>query len=457
MSGYCVKFDPTVGVGAVGPRVPQTLVRPQTWMNIDNNIKSRQDCSSTPIINPLPQVPQSGPLKENYYVNHTGRGEINPQSVEQVNISGNKVWHNLSFLDEQKTTTKETTEYAYVGNAQREEQASKFWTYDDKPLTTIKETTEYAYVGNAQREDQASKFWTYDDKPLTTVKETTEYAYAGNAQREGNAPKSYNQYTGFGDKSGGADTYSLRGATLVQNWMAPSGRQNLLGEAESRMGRFDAGTFGSDQNYDGPGTLERALPDASRSQYQYILGKQRISPNKLVGVDDRQLASYQIQKLKKNPLSVYRENDGGKIPGFGCDVKPDDFSAIKRVKSEGDVPKKDNFNTVDVYPTVMGNKQINPNSQMLDLNMGEYRSNSNPTFSGKCYSGENGIGWDEKGNPKTVDRITLGGTNEPGIGSLSQPVSREFPEMNVGMCNPNKPPTQGNKMVSFATNNVYNM
>ena len=60
MSGYCVTFDPTVGVGSLGSNVPQTFVRADTWMNLDNNIRSKQDCNSEPIINVSSHVPQPG-------------------------------------------------------------------------------------------------------------------------------------------------------------------------------------------------------------------------------------------------------------------------------------------------------------------------------------------------------------------------------------------------------------
>ena len=105
---FCVQFDPTVGVGALSVKVPHLGTRSPTWMSMDNNIRSKQDCNSVPIINVQRESQGSGNLLENWYVNQTDRGELHPSQVEQVNLKGNDVWNNLSYLDYQKTTTKES-------------------------------------------------------------------------------------------------------------------------------------------------------------------------------------------------------------------------------------------------------------------------------------------------------------------------------------------------------------
>lgn len=484
MSGYCVSFDPTVGVGALGAHVPQTFVRGDTWMNIDNNIRSKQDCNSQPVINAASHIPKDGDLN-NWYVNETGRGEINPQNESQLNLKGQEVWNNLSFNDGQKVTTKETTEYAYAGNAQRENDGTEFWTYDDDLKTTIKETTEYAYAGNTQRENDGSKFWTYDDDLKTTNKETTEYAYAGNTARGDLGTTSYNQYTGFNKdgknkkRNGGADTYALRGATLVENWTPIAGRQNLLGEAQSRMGKIDFGTFGSDQNYDGPGTIRQALPDGSKYQFQYIIGKIHPDPNKLQAVDDRQIAGYQVNQLQQNPLSIYTVNPESKIPSLFEFIQPDSYSTMVQEPETNLRQPKAQYegleNSVQVYPTI-NEKQENPNAavvynQSIDSTdpvnqfvVQDPKLNSQPTFTGKAYSGNVNFGWDKQGQAKNAEKITLGGQNEPGVyGNLysSVPFSQGMAQgiQNTSLQNQQenmRPPNvcEGNPALDFATNTL---
>lgn len=470
MSGYCVNFSPSVGVGPVGANVPQTFVRAPTWMNTDNNIKSRQDCNSFPVFNINSYVPKDSNLSNNYYVNETGRGEVHPQNVEQLNLKGQDLFHNLSFVDQQKTTTKETTEFAYAGNAVQEEKGTEFWTYGDAPKTTTKETTEYAYVGNVVREDKGTEFWTYSDAPKTTTRETTEYAYTGNVARGDVANTSRNQYTGFdGDKkggvrTGGADTYALRGSTLVENYTSGPSRQNLLSDAQARMGKINYGQFGSDQNYNGPGTLNQALPDAGKYQYQYILGKQKISPNRVQAVDDRQIAGYLVEQLQANPLSIFTNKPDNPIPGFNCDVQPENYSTmITTEETEKDTSGYQGINsTVQVYPTQNG-KQFNPNTgiiynKSLDsdgtntfLQQGG-RPNSVPEFTGKCYSGTPGFGWGSGGSPTDKQKISLGGKDEPDVafGNLYQNVN--IPEgMAQGTGCANGQLKEGNRALSFAT------
>lgn len=468
MSGYCLSFGDTVAIKPIGSRIPQSTPRPDTWMNIDNNIRSKQDCNSFPIANVASHVPVNGNKINNWYVNQTGRGEINPQNEQQLNLKGTNLWNNLSFKDGAKTTTKETTEYAYAGNAQREDQGTKFWTYTDDPKVTTKETTEYAYTGNAQREDKGTKFWTYEDDLKVTTKETTEYAYVGNAQREDLAYMSRTQYTGeegakkSGVRTSGADTYALRGATMVENWTPIPGRQNLLADAQARMGKIDFGTFGSDQNYDGPGTLRQALPDASGYQNNYIIGRVKYQPNKIMAVDDRQIAGYQVQQLKDNPLSIYTTNRDARIPGFECDVTPDNYSTIVTTEDNSEVQHNvyDGINNaVQVYQS---NKNENPNSKFVYQDPGNPflqqggRANSSPTFSGKCYSGDTQIGWDGN-SPRDKQRMSLGGDGEPMVnyGNLYTP-QKEDPRVAVGsLCNKPNPQNiynEGNRALNFATN-----
>ena len=405
--------------------------------------------------------------------------------IEQIGLKGSEIWNNLSYIDHQKSTTKETTLYAYAGNVQRENNGTEFWTYKDAPKATTKETTDYAYVGNV-RGNKGTEFWTYKDAPKATTKETTDYAYAGNVARGGDATTSYNQYTGFGDKggnrSGGADTYALRGATLVENYTPIAGRQNLLAEAEARMGTIDFGTFGSDQNNDGPGTIRQALPNGSKFQNNYFIGEQHISPNKLVGVDDRQIAGYQVEQLQQNPLSIFTINPNNPIPGFEADVQPNNYSTMKQknitelrqpaVKYEGMERSVENMKSIPVYQNKSGSN-VNPNAAFVynqsinDSNANpflvqKHELNTQPKFSGKSYSGDVNYSWNSQGISNEKDTITLGGQNEPKVyGNLYNSV-----HMNSGMAqginnvrlqqqqsNLNNPNIcEGNPQLNFATN-----
>ena len=521
----CVSFEPTVGVGALGAHVAQTESRSPTYMSWANNIKSKEDCNSEPIGNPHRQDKASGVILQNWYVNETERGNISPSQVEQVNPKGQEKWNNLSFLDPQKVTVKETNEFAYVGNAQRESDGTEFYTYKDAPKVRKIETTEFAYVGNAQRESDGTEFWTYKDDPKVTKKETQEFAYVGNAQREGNMTTSYNQYTGFNNspdkdsspgiktktsngmtsKVGGADTYTIRGSTLVQNWVAPAGRQNLRQDAEGLQGKINFGTFGWDENFNGPGTLRQAIPDATSQQYKVFLATPRPNINRMINVDTRQIAGYQVNQLQNNPLSIYTVNPDAPIPGFECLVEPSEFSTMvnerKSKLHQPDEPGQSGWSdgkVVEVYPVkstrgMGGVMDRNPNSDLVynvpgplmeesyerhqgskfqraqvlesfnmandnDVNqflVHQYKDNSEPIFSGHCYSGL----------PNLDQRITIGGPDEPSVyGPLERKV--EIPSgMAQGIQNPvlqrsqdsnnPRPVSEGNKALNFATNTLF--
>ncbi len=433
----------------IAPARPGTVVgvRDPVYMSSDNNIKSKSDCNSQPIGNPNRVGQQSGPILANYYVNETDRGSINPTIVEQINLKGPNVYNNLSYTDQQKTTTKETTEFAYSGNAERQDKGSKFYTYEDLPKNTTKETTDFSYSGNVERQDKGSKFYTYEDLPKNTTKETTEFAYAGNPtsgltsfvetsryQYTGpdtdNKLESLKMYKGNSKSLGGAKTYTIKGSTLVKDYFPGAGRQNIRQDAEKLMGKVHFGTFGLDQNLNGPGTLAQSIPDGSRQQNNQFLAKPRMNPNKYIGVDDRQIASYQVEKLRDNPLSIYTVNPDSEVPSFYKDNKPDDYSDLKTARDAeiDDIlknqkkPKNENF-SVNVYPdnnNVLDNNNDN-NSNMAIVNskgfnrmvdMGSSRSiNNEPEFSGHAYSGK----FSEDGknpNEKTSDGLSIyGSTN----------------------------------------------
>jgi len=182
----CVNEEVTVGQGPLKAMISQTPARSETFMSFDNNIRSIQDCNSQPIGNPQRASQGFSNVLTNWYVNETDRGTVNPQTILQVGINPqNKGSTFYTYEDVPNTTMKETTQYAYSGNAAREDLGTNFWNSIDVPNTTMKETTQYAYAGNAARQDLGTTFWSSIDVPNTTTKETTQFAYAGNPQQAG--------------------------------------------------------------------------------------------------------------------------------------------------------------------------------------------------------------------------------------------------------------------------------
>ena len=196
--GMCVNEEVSIGQGPLAAQVPLGGSRAETWMSQDNNIRSKSDCNSQPIGNPERSQFGFGNILSNWYVNETDRGTVNPQNVMQLNLfaanQGTAFW---TAQDEARTTTKESTSYAYSGNAVREDQGTEFWTYQDVPKTRMAETTEFSYAGNTSRPDQGQKFWTFQDDIRTSNKETTSYAFSGNPQRIIPVEESRALYTGF--------------------------------------------------------------------------------------------------------------------------------------------------------------------------------------------------------------------------------------------------------------------
>lgn len=119
--------------------------------------------------------------RQGKYVNYTDRGDVNPFVI---NVTGTAVsggqWSPNSWQDQQKVTTKETTEYAYTGNAVGSNMKQYINTWSDLPKVTTKETTDYSYASNPKGQ-QKSYENTWSDLPKVTRKETTDYSHAGNA------------------------------------------------------------------------------------------------------------------------------------------------------------------------------------------------------------------------------------------------------------------------------------
>lgn len=181
-NSFCVEDDINIGQGPLGSQVPIGDVRSNTWMSMDNNIRSKSDCNSVPILNAARPDLGQGSILTNWYVNETDRGTVNPTTIEQINCNkqglGSSFW---TYDDSANTTRKETTEFAYAGNVSKADTVgTSFWSYDDAPPVTTKETTEFSYAGNVSKADSVgTSFWTYQDEPSVTRKETTEFAFSG--------------------------------------------------------------------------------------------------------------------------------------------------------------------------------------------------------------------------------------------------------------------------------------
>ena len=344
-----------------GPVATATVIAPdvrtKTYMSMDNNIRSKVDDNSTPVINLHRQDAQQ--YVNNKYVNFTDREQINPTVVQQTNLKGNEQWNNLSYNDSDgyraaKTTTNETTNFSYAGNAEKEDAGGNWWRYTDAPKTTTNETTNFSYAGNAEREDAGGNWWRYADAPKTTINETTNFSYAGDV-----APATvYNQsnrtiYTGNGVTSG-VTKWSQKALTLVEDYYpGADGHMNIQQNANSKIGKSK---FKDDFNNSGNSTIYQAIPDGSKYQQtdKNNIGKITNSHNKYYVIDDRQVENYVVNNLTENPLSIYREtkSNNNKIPTFFVSSNQDKYNSI----SDGDIKSCELENTNNANTVIAMNK-----------------------------------------------------------------------------------------------------
>ena len=563
--GYCVDISGTVGIMPAKANVALLSPRDPTYMSQDNNIRSVSDCNSVPMGAPALEG-KMGPEITNFYVNETDRGNIGPTMIEQIALKGSEKGAFITWVDEARVTNKETTEFSYSANPNRESDGQLINTWDDLPKTRTIETTQFSYSGDPNRQSDGQLINTWDDLPRVTNKETTEFSYSGdpsqtkrgglswkfqdkakptirqstlftyagdpNRQTQGSLSYKYQDlpkptikqstnftyasnpnrpdqgslsykyqdlpkptikqstnfsYAGtlgivngsknemsrfafmgpssslsdlredfanienpekmkrFKPRLGGADTTTIRGSTLVKDYFPGPGRMNILMDPDQTIGKVNFGTFGLDEmRQNGPGTLLSSLPDASRYQNNRVFAKPHLNPNKIESIDDRQIATYQIDSLKKNPLSIFTNNLTGEIPNLYANTEPDNYSPVinedspnvtdenyekllqERAKQNeeigmdsqgaGQVYPKDgkSFNSITdhtgtlspnaniVYNSLGSNGIFNPLVERTNK-----KPNSNPTFSGRSYSG----------SFKDINgqKISIGGPNEPNV------------------------------------------
>lgn len=337
------------GAGPVAPVLDKRVtVRDKSYLNIDDNINTKNDDNSLPIINA--QKENSQVYINNAYVNFTGREQASQTVVQQTNLKGHELWQNLSVFNA-RTTTNETTHYSYSGNPENQNQGQNFYRYDDKPRTTTNETTNYSYSGNPENQNQGQNFYRYDDKPRTTTNETTLYSYAGdpNGNINSHNQMNRNQYTGdyiYDQKTGnyynagtaGVTKWSSKSDTLIKDYIpGANGSVNYQQDAADKIGSTLLRPDNDSVAVNGPGSINQATPNGTRFNQvdKAFIGEQRINPNKIFGEDTRQIANYQITALKENGLSIYRniENTEGKnstVPTFFIDQNKQNYSDFSR-------------------------------------------------------------------------------------------------------------------------------
>ncbi len=234
---------------------------------------------------------------------------------------------------------------------------------------------------------------------------------------------------------------------MIKNWTPGAERSNILQDPDQALGAIDFGTFGTEDT-SGPGTLNQTRPTAIR-QENYFIGKQHVSPNKLVGLDDRQLASYQVKALTENPLSIYSlQEDRGQdcaSPQFFTDVQPNSFSSVTSTTPKGNVdlnqdyippsgeegpgvPSTGRLKVNPIFPNADGTRStgMNPNSTflwntpnnanpgaMLGLNF-DTESRPKPFFLGKGYSGDAQELLSTPGTPNLFSADPLQALGDPG-------------------------------------------
>jgi len=148
------------------------------------------------IMGPAKGIVPTQESRQGKYVNFTDRGDVNPYVINVTGtVQTGGQWSPNSWQDQQKVTTKETTEFSYIGNPSGSNKKQSTNTWSDLPKVTTKETTEFAHVGNPKGQ-QTMYENTWSDLPKVTTKETTEFAHVGNAKSKNNNATDRFMYTG---------------------------------------------------------------------------------------------------------------------------------------------------------------------------------------------------------------------------------------------------------------------
>lgn len=135
--------------------------------------------------------------RQGKYVNFTDRGDVNPYVINTTGTAqAGGLWSPNNWQDQQKVTTKETTQFAYSGNPTGSNMKQYLNTWSDQPKVTTKETTEFSHAGNPSGSTMKQYLNTWSDQPKVTTKETTDFSHSGNPR--GKTPMTMDrfQFTG---------------------------------------------------------------------------------------------------------------------------------------------------------------------------------------------------------------------------------------------------------------------
>jgi len=208
-------------------------------------------------------------------------------------------------------------------------------------------------------------------------------------------------FNGGNWRQGGMGFRGLREAAQVKNYFPGPGRQNLILNPDNsrQLDPLESNVISSigqeriSQNKilfgastAGPGTLfstnvQVTNPRISNSAQ---LGHFNNKFNKQQFVDFRHTDPVRVTNLRKNPLSIYVENEYKKddIPAFMTYIRPDDYGTYKNVPAPP-------ASRETILAGINGNPQVNilgltSNNPFLGLSN---VPNATPMFSGKTYGG----------------------------------------------------------------------
>lgn len=351
----------STGTGPIGPVIDTQLSpRSDTYLTLDNNIRTKVDNSFVPIINA--QDVSSQQYVNDKYVNFTGREQISPTVVEQTNLKGNDVFHNLSINDA-KVTTNQTTNFSYSGNAQRETDGTNWWRYKDAPKVTTNQTTNFSYSG-----DVAGVVSSHNQMNRVLFTGTTKTYIDENG-------KTYEYNTG----DSGVTNWSQKSTTLVENYYPGSnGNTNIQLDAEEKIGFTELRSDFDSINAYGSGSYQQAIPNAERFQQisPKIIGDVEYNPNKTQSVDNRQTANYLINNLQTNDFSIYQRPElrqTTNTPSFFIDENASDYSGISYQPLT--LKKLEPHKLENGFTNVYENNKYNPNTVITNNTYGQSKSN----------------------------------------------------------------------------------
>ena len=384
------------GAGPLGPVIDNKLSpRSDTYLSLDHNIRTKIDNNFIPTINA--QNESSQQYINDKYVNFTGREQIMPTVVQQTNLKGDNTWQNLS-ITESRTTTNETTNFSYAGNAEREDFGSNWWRYEDAPRTTTNETTNFSYAGDAA--------------PVSSFPQSNRVLFTGETEQN---VEYFTDSEGvvhqIQSASSGVTNWGTKGLTLVENYYpGPNGSVNIQADADEKIGASLLKADWTSIHSKGAGTIDQALPTATNFQQvsKDLIGEVKMNPHLDFGVDSRQTATYQIENLKNLGLSIYQDpslrkgKDTDTIPSFFVDSNAQDYSGISVEPLEYEDLKKTSpsnlaFGLSNVYENneynfnevKLMNTYANPNSSNYEntLLFSKNTANNTAQYMGKGYSG----------------------------------------------------------------------